>query len=87
MRRYILRRIAVLPLSMLVVSFVTFAFLHLVPGDAVDALGGDNLSRDDLEQLRRQYGLDHSFLVQFGYWLANAVRGDLGRRSALTSRS
>lgn len=78
MSRYILGRLAVLPLSMLVVSLLTFALLHLVPGDAVDALGGDNMSKEDLEQLRRQYGLDHSFTVQFLYWLGNAVQGDLG---------
>jgi peptide/nickel transport system permease protein len=78
MSRYVLGRIAVLPLSMLVVSFLTFAFLHLVPGDAVDALGGDNMSAADLAQLRSQYGLDHSFPVQFLYWLRSAVQGDLG---------
>jgi len=78
MIRYLLGRLAVLPLSLLVVSIMTFSFIHLVPGDAVDALGGENLSEAEREQLRREMGLDQPVVVQFFYWLSHVLRGDLG---------
>jgi peptide/nickel transport system permease protein len=78
MIRYILGRLAVLPISVLVVSFITFSFIHLVPGDPVDALGGENLSAADAARLRQDMGLDKPFLVQFLYWLSHVIRGDLG---------
>jgi len=79
MIRYMLGRLAVLPLSLLVVSILTFSFLHLVPGDPVDALGGENLSADEQAQLRREMGLDQPLPVQFFYWLGHVVQGDLGK--------
>ncbi|MBM3517699.1 MAG: ABC transporter permease [Alphaproteobacteria bacterium] len=79
MTRYMLSRLAALPLSLLVVSIMTFSFLHLVPGDPVDALGGENLSAKEEAQLRREMGLDKPVPVQFLYWLSHVVRGDLGK--------
>ena len=79
MIRYVLGRLAVLPFSLLAVSVLTFSFLHLVPGDPVDALGGENLSATELAQLRREMGLDQPVVVQFGYWLGRVLQGDLGK--------
>lgn len=78
MIRYMLSRLAVLPVSLLVVSGITFSFLHLVPGDPVDALGGENLTAAEAAQLRAEMGLDQPFLVQYGYWISHVLRGDLG---------
>jgi peptide/nickel transport system permease protein len=78
MNRYVLGRLAMLPFSILVVSIMTFSFLHLVPGDAVDALGGETLSAKDLAQLRTEYGLDRSIPEQYFRWLGHALQGDLG---------
>ena len=78
MMRYMLGRLAVLPLSLLVVSVLTFSFLHLVPGDTVDALGGENLSAAEQAQLRQEMGLDQPVAIQFFYWLGHVVRGNLG---------
>lgn len=79
MIRYVLARLAVLPFSLLAVSILTFSFLHLVPGDPVDALGGENLSAAELAQLRREMGLDQPIVVQFAYWLGHVLQGDLGK--------
>ena len=78
MMRYMLGRLAVLPLSLLVVSVLTFSFLHLVPGDTVDALGGENLSAAEQAQLRQEMGLDQPVAIQFFYGLGHVVRGNLG---------
>lgn len=78
MTRYILGRLAILPLSLLIVSLISFSFIRLVPGDAVDVLGGESLDEAGKAQLRAQYGLDQPLSVQFGLWLWNALSGDLG---------
>lgn len=78
MNRYVLGRLAMLPFSILMVSILTFSFLQLVPGDAVDALGSETLSAQELAQLRTEYGLDRSIPEQYVIWLGNAVQGDLG---------
>jgi len=46
--RYVLSRLASLPLTLLVVSILSFSIVYLVPGDAVDVLGGENLTFADL---------------------------------------
>jgi peptide/nickel transport system permease protein len=76
--RYILSRLASLPLTLSVVLVLTFSIVHLVPGDAVDVLGGENLTEQDRLRLRQQYGLDQTLPVQFVRWLGNALHGDLG---------
>ena len=78
MKRYVLSRIAMFPVSLLAVTFLSFTFLHLVPGDAIDVLGGDQLDEAGREKLRQQYGLDRPMLVQYFYWLTALLRGDMG---------
>jgi peptide/nickel transport system permease protein len=70
--------LAVLPLSLLAVSLLTFTFLHLVPGDAVDVLGGENMDDAGRAILRQQLGLDQSIVVQYIYWVRRALQGNLG---------
>lgn len=79
MIRYVAGRLAALPLSLLVVSLMTFTFLHLVPGDPIDAMGGENLSAAEAAQLRAEMGLDRPLPIQFLTWLSHVVQGDLGR--------
>ncbi|MFN8719619.1 MAG: ABC transporter permease [Rhodospirillales bacterium] len=79
MIRYVAGRLAALPLSLLVVSLLTFTFLHLVPGDPIDAMGGENLSAAEAAQLRAEMGLDRPLPIQFLTWLSHVVQGDLGR--------
>ncbi|MFN3257961.1 MAG: ABC transporter permease [Ilumatobacter sp.] len=80
MTRYILGRLAMLPLTLLVVSFATFSFIHLAPGDAVDvmlALSPDS-TEEQRDMLRAEAGLDDPFFAQYFRWLGDAVTGDLG---------
>ena len=78
MIRYLLGRLAALPLSLLAVSLLSFSCLYLVPGDAVDVLGGENISDEDRQQLRRTLALDQPLPVQFLHWLWQALQGNLG---------
>jgi ABC-type dipeptide/oligopeptide/nickel transport system permease component len=78
MARYVLRRILLgVPVLFLVVTVVFFAF-RLIPGDAARILAGDEAPQERVEQIRRDLGLDKPAIVQYGTYLANLVRGDLG---------
>jgi peptide/nickel transport system permease protein len=77
--RFLLRRLAMLVVSLLVASFVIFSAIFLAPGNPIAALsGGRSLPPDSLRTLEARYHLDQPFLVQYWYWLSNALHGNLG---------
>jgi peptide/nickel transport system permease protein len=76
------RRLLLLVPTLLGVATLVFAFLHLVPGDPVEIMLGESAAPADVAALRRDLGLDRSLPAQYGYFLARAVRGDLGRSIA-----
>lgn len=78
MLNYALKRLGVAILVAITVSMVTFSLLHLT-GDPAMALAGEAATEDDIENIRRVYGYDRPFLVQYVDWLSKAVRGDFGR--------
>lgn len=75
---YWLSRFARLASVLLAVTFATFAFVSLLPGDTVDAMLGANASQGDREQARLDLGLDEPILLRYAEWLGDAVQGDLG---------
>jgi len=77
--RFFVRRLAMLIVSLLVASFVIFAAIYLAPGNAIAALsGGRSIPPESLKVLEARYHLDQPFLVQYWYWLTNALHGNLG---------
>ena len=83
---YIGRRLLILVPVMLGVSFLVFAAMYIVPGDAVDSmLAETGATAEDLARLREQMGLDDPFLIQFGRFLVTLAGGDLGT-SLVTGR-
>ncbi len=76
MGRYIIRRLFWMALVLFAVAFITFSLMHLVPGGPWDKEKA--LAPQVVENLNKKYGLDKPFVVQFGNYIWNAVRGDLG---------
>jgi oligopeptide transport system permease protein len=76
MGKYIIRRLFWMVAVLFAVAFITFSLMHLVPGGPWDK--EKELPAQVVENLNRKYGLDKPFLVQFGNYIWNAVRGDLG---------
>lgn len=83
MGKYIVKRVLLLIPTALLVCFIVFLLMRMLPGDAVDALqyqlqsqGNYNITREEVEVM---LGMDKPALVQFFIWLGNAVRGDLGK--------
>lgn len=79
MQRYILGRILALVLIALGVAVLVFLLLRVIPGDAAANILGLEGDTEKIEVLRHQLGLDRPLLVQFGDWLLDLLRGDLGR--------
>src|SRR3981081_135419 len=72
------RLLQALPVILLA-TFMVFSLLKLVPGDIAVTLAGDNASDVRIAEIRRIYGLDRPFMVQYGSWFGNAVQGDLSQ--------
>ena len=60
------------------VSVVTFALVHLVPGDPVRLALGTRFDQATYDALRERAGLDQPLVVQYLQWIGHAVTGDLG---------
>ena len=75
---YLLRRVLWTVPVLLGVLTVVFFLIHLIPGDPVDLMLGENALPADREQMRLQLGLDRPVLTQYGLYLRGALTGDLG---------
>jgi len=76
--KYLGRRIVALIPVALGVATLTFALIHLVPGDPVLAMLGDFAAPADVAQMRHELKLDLPLWQQYLYFLSGIVRGDFG---------
>jgi peptide/nickel transport system permease protein len=72
------RPIQLIPV-LLGISLITFILIQMTPGDPVRIMLGPKASQDAVDFVRARYGLDQPVLVQYFYFLLNAVRGDFGQ--------
>ena len=79
MLRYFIRRVLLAVPVLLGVATLVFSLIHLVPGDPAQAMMGDGASPQDVAELRKSLGLDQPLLTQYGTFLRNAIKGDLGK--------
>ena len=78
MGAYVIRRLAWLPVILLIVSFITFALGRFGPGDPVEVLMGQYADSSVVDRIREQRGLNDNVLVQYGRYVKNVVQGDFG---------
>jgi len=82
---YIIRRIfLVIPIILGVLS-ITFLISHIVPGDAAQLMAGPRATPEIIERIRHEHGLDRPLYVQFGMYVYELFKGNLGK-SILTRR-
>lgn len=81
MLTFVLRRVLLMIPILLGVTLVTFIIVRSIPGDPVEVLlGADRRSTpEQMEAIRRSYGLDQPLPVQYVKWLGHVVQGDLGQ--------
>ena len=83
MRTYLLKRLLLFIPTAFGVSIVIFVMLHTIPGDYATALfvGGEGTSivtQEDIENVRKQLGLDGNLATQYIRWLGDFFQGDFG---------
>ena len=78
MARYVLSRLAASVPLLVVVSILAFLLLR-ASGDPLSVyLSSSSLGPDEIERIRREFGLDQPWPVQYLHWLAGILRGDWG---------
>src|SRR5438105_2689946 len=86
---YALRRLVLALPLLLGITFISFAVIHLAPGEPVDLQAGDlnaQSSAQARQLLRELYGLDKPLTVQYWNWLGRLTRLDFGRSFAPDGR-
>lgn len=78
MFRYFLKRVLFLIPILFAVSTLVFSLIHIVPGDPVDLILGEQSLPADREKMREALGLNRSLAAQYGHFLKGVVSGDLG---------
>lgn len=87
--RFIATRAFFAIVTLLIVSFLVFGLMELVPGDCAERYlaykntQGQNLTRADIDAERIRLGLDQPFLMRWVSWVSGAFVGDFGESCIL----
>ena len=76
--KYTLKRIFSLIPVLFVVSIVIFALIHLTPGEPASVILGPEATPEQVQELRKQLGLDRPIHEQYFSWVQGVFKGDLG---------
>jgi ABC-type dipeptide/oligopeptide/nickel transport system permease component len=76
--RYFIKRLLYFFPVILMVSFLVFIMIRLIPGDPARTIAGIMASEEDVERIRIQLGLKEPIHIQFIKWVSNILKGDLG---------
>lgn len=86
MFEYLMKRLLLIPVTLLGIFTITFALLYVVPGDPVATIMGEKTDAETTAAIRQQLNLDKPIPVQYAIYLGQVVQGDLGK-SFKTRRS
>lgn len=84
MLRVLLQRLLLLPLLLVLFSIMVFGLVQAPPGDFLTSYismlssSGSSVDLAQVEALKRQFGLDQPFFIQYVRWIENLLQGDLG---------
>jgi peptide/nickel transport system permease protein len=84
MLRYLIHRFLIMIPTMIAISFIVFVVIQLPPGDYLTTLIeelraiGEKADLKQVAALRKEYGLDQPFLIQYFDWAVGLLQGDLG---------
>lgn len=76
--RFVRKKIVQLVLVLLAVTFLSFMFLNLLPGNTAEVLCGIGGGQECVDQKTEELGLDKPIPVRYVQWLGDAATGDLG---------
>ncbi|WP_405622281.1 ABC transporter permease [Streptomyces sp. NBC_00076] len=78
MTKYLARRLGQSLLTVFLTLSTVFVLVRLAPGDPASAYAPPSATSADLERIRAQFGLDKPLITQYGVFLRDLLRGDLG---------
>ena len=82
MLKYTIKRLLQLIPTLIIVSFIVFSMVRLIPGDPITLLYGlsecGGADEEYLDYMRDQYGLNDPLVVQYANWIGKIFKGDLG---------
>lgn len=78
MIRFLVRRLLFGAVVLWLISVAVFVLFYVAPADVARLLAGRQASQTTVEAIRRNLGLDDPILVQYGRFLSDLLRGDLG---------
>jgi peptide/nickel transport system permease protein len=79
MKAYIIRRLLIALPLLLAISFITFLFIQIAPGDYFDTLRlNPQISEETIKLYEAQYHFNEPVLIQYFWWLKNLLKFDLG---------
>ncbi len=78
MGRYIAQRLLYGLVTLVAISVIIFSIIHVLPGDPIQIMFGQNPNPKLIQMTRSYYGLDKPLPVQYFTWLGKLFRGDLG---------
>lgn len=85
MLSYITRRLLIMIPTVIAISILTFIIIELPPGDYVTSYAqslkarGIQINQQQLEMLRREYGLDKPVYQRYFHWMRKLLKGDMGQ--------
>ncbi len=80
MLQFLLKRLALVIPAFFGVTLLTFALIHLIPGDPVLLMAGERgIAPERHEELRREMGLDRPMVIQYLHYIGGVFQGDLGK--------
>ena len=75
---YIIRRLLIIPLILLVVSFITFALGRYGPSDYVEIQAGPRANPETIARIQEERGLNDPVVQQYVRWMTDFMQGDFG---------
>ena len=78
MLAFLARRVLIAIPTIILISIFVFSLQHLLPGDPILVMAGEERDPELIEALREKYRLNDPIPVQYLAWAGNALQGDLG---------
>lgn len=78
MGKFIAKRLLAMIPVLIGITFIIYTILALTPGDPAVAILGETATQEQIEELRKEMGLNDFFVIRYFKYIFNAVRGDFG---------
>lgn len=75
---YILRRLLLLIPTLIFISFLSFVFVRMIPGDPAIIMLGERARKEDVEEYKEQMGLNQPIIIQYVRYVQQVFQGNLG---------